>query len=403
MSDHEFDALFKQAAQKLEVPYNPKGWKRMQQKLGASQLTIWGQYKKRLLAFSILMVLLSIGRWIDQHQRVEDMVLVELNPQAPQRVFDQLPAKPPIKSKAAENTKSTNGKEDQRDIQALENTESINALRHKLRSAVKVQSTEARGTEEANNSRSLMLNTHSAPSTLLLLEPYAIREEQWVIRYPEVTALVEAEQRVRPPELMDSIKAVKAGRWGLSFGLSPDLSGVGLKNIHRISTKVRGQLEFFILPALSLNSGVIFSNKIYNASAEDYSQKYTNSYKPENINGECQVLDIPINLRWYALANTQSRWFISGGLSSYLMLSEDYEYVYYNKGQHYSRDYSYKNENRHPFKVANFSLGYEKSLGKHWAIQAEPFVKVPLAGVGEGKIKLATMGTFFSLHYRWGR
>jgi hypothetical protein len=32
--------------------------------------------------------------------------------------------------------------------------------------------------------------------------------------------------------------------------------------------------------------------------------------------------------------------------------------------------------------------------------QVEPFLKAPVAGVGEGKIDLVSMGSFFSLKYK---
>jgi hypothetical protein len=86
------------------------------------------------------------------------------------------------------------------------------------------------------------------------------------------------------------------------------------------------------------------------------------------------------------------------------MLTEDYEYVYKSteKGT-YTRNWGVKNENNHLFKVASLSVGYERSLGKKWALQAEPFVRLPLAGVGAGQVRLSTLGMFMSVHYRWGR
>ncbi len=150
-------------------------------------------------------------------------------------------------------------------------------------------------------------------------------------------------------------------------------------------------------------TGGILSYKTYAASGEAY-QPYPGYWKkyplPDKINGQCQVLDIPLNVRYYAVSLGQSQLFVSSGLSSYLMLREDYEYVY-----PYASNYERheRNTNRHYFKVANVSMGYERAWGKRGAIQVEPFVKLPLAGVGFGRIRLATIGTVFSWHYRLGR
>ena len=57
------------------------------------------------------------------------------------------------------------------------------------------------------------------------------------------------------------------------------------------------------------------------------------------------------------------------------------------------------NGSRHLLKVLNLSVGYERLLGPRWSVQAEPFVKLPLAGVGYGAVRLRSAGVFFSLRY----
>ena len=57
------------------------------------------------------------------------------------------------------------------------------------------------------------------------------------------------------------------------------------------------------------------------------------------------------------------------------------------------------NENQHLLSILNLSAGYERSLGPRWSIQAEPYFKLPLSGVGAGKMRLASAGVFFGLKY----
>jgi hypothetical protein len=84
------------------------------------------------------------------------------------------------------------------------------------------------------------------------------------------------------------------------------------------------------------------------------------------------------------------------------MRQEKYTYEYYPYGgnQGYSKDWQIKNQNQHLFSIYNLSVGYGRQLSRGVLLGVEPFVKVPLAGVGAGKIKLASAGVFFALSYR---
>jgi hypothetical protein len=75
----------------------------------------------------------------------------------------------------------------------------------------------------------------------------------------------------------------------------------------------------------------------------------------------------------------------------------DYGLVYGKPVAPYTFDIS--NGSQHLLKVLNLSVGYERLLGQRWSVQAEPFVKLPLAGVGYGAVRLRSAGVFFSLRY----
>ncbi|MEO0331529.1 MAG: hypothetical protein AAF223_07570, partial [Bacteroidota bacterium] len=194
-------------------------------------------------------------------------------------------------------------------------------------------------------------------------------------------------------------------QWRIGVGISPDVSAINLGEASQVGSQAKVGIEYFFFPRLSVQTGVIFSNKVYTANGESYkpSPGYWKKYRiPNSIDAQCDVLDISINLRYYAINLPRSRVFVSGGLSSYLMLTEDYVYQYrkVNGKKPYNYEHQERNKNQHYFKVANVSLGYEQLLSKRWALQVEPFVKIPVAGVGFGKIKLATTGMFVSLNYQ---
>ena len=76
------------------------------------------------------------------------------------------------------------------------------------------------------------------------------------------------------------------------------------------------------------------------------------------------------------------------------MKKEDYAYTYYypQTGQVYLYEHTYKNESRNILSIANLSVGYTKKLGKVAELRLEPYVKIPLGGVGYGELPLLSTG-----------
>jgi hypothetical protein len=195
-------------------------------------------------------------------------------------------------------------------------------------------------------------------------------------------------------------------RWRLSLVVSPDLSAVRFSGLTRPGTNVGVLLSYSLSRKLSLSTGIIRSAKIYDARMEDYSPppgQWTYYVKPVEIKASCTVLDIPLNLRYNLLMKNNHTVYATAGLSSYLMLSEHYKYIYDVDDTYLRKSWQVDNENKHFFKVYNVSAGYERRLTRRLSAGAEPFLKIPGAGVGFGKIQLWSAGIFVSAHYKLGR
>lgn len=92
------------------------------------------------------------------------------------------------------------------------------------------------------------------------------------------------------------------------------------------------------------------------------------------------------------------------GLSSYLMLKEKYdlEYKSYNYGGNaYGNSLEVQNKNKHYLNIVNLGIGYERVLTDRLSLQVEPYLKLPLSGIGEGNITLKSAGAFVGLKYGW--
>ncbi len=275
---------------------------------------------------------------------------------------------------------------------------------------------ESKRMADGNTSSSIASNAtvpeteKAGPVSIPTLSELAIRPARWasalaftgrdVVAKPDTTAY----KSVPKPEVMR----------GLSVRLvvAPDLSAIGLKNFTRPGTNVGLLLEYRLASRWSVQAGIIQSTKVYKARTADYG--YVPDYllnqhaKLERIDGRCNMFDIPINVRYDVLLRPRlnglipSRWFVSGGVTTYIINQEDYSYKYLNDANIYPTTplgWS-TNSGGYGFSQLNLSAGYERAISKRLSWQVEPFLKAPLRSVGYFKINLLSTGAFFSIRYK---
>ncbi len=169
----------------------------------------------------------------------------------------------------------------------------------------------------------------------------------------------------------NAVMSLKAGRLGFGGGLL---------------------IRYHINNNFYLSTGASYNKKLYGAEDKDYNSPYPTYYK--KIDADCNVLDIPLNVHYSFLHKPKSTWSAMVGASSYFMVKEKYEYYTYSGGK-YRREYN--NDNQHYFSVLNLGVNYERNTGGiiKWGVQ--PYVKLPLAGVGQGSVKLLSAGVSFQV------
>lgn len=185
----------------------------------------------------------------------------------------------------------------------------------------------------------------------------------------------------------------------ISLVLGPDLSTVGFVRPEKASTNIGGILSYQLSNRWVVSTGAVRARKVYGAKPSDYPSGYWQGrHIPDNINAVCQVLDIPVNLRYNFIVLPKQAVYAQTGISSYVMREEDYRYDYYNPP--YSRHWVVKRKNAHLFGVANVAVGYSCRLWPGTTVGVEPFAKVPLTGIGAGKVNLISIGALFSVSYQ---
>jgi hypothetical protein len=206
------------------------------------------------------------------------------------------------------------------------------------------------------------------------------------------------------PPRQPSMSADDRPLLAIRFGYSPDLSTVGLKDFTKPGTSVSLLVEYSVLPRLYLQSGAVWSRKDYYAPAEAYQLPKKGTYPPlalSGIDGVCKVLEIPLNVRYDIAFGERSRWFATGGFSSYHMNSEKYKYYYIDPNDPNAKWAPGWNGKTGWYWLshANVSAGYEYRISKKLSLLAEPSIRMPLKRVGYGKVNLITTGLWLSVRY----
>jgi hypothetical protein len=196
----------------------------------------------------------------------------------------------------------------------------------------------------------------------------------------------------------------RSNKWQLSFSAGPDLSMVGVEKTGKWKMQYGIGIGYSLSERFQVRTGFMVSRKLYYADSSDYHPPkgfwnyYTNLQK---IDANCLVYEIPLNLVYTFPSAKKHQWFVSGGVSSYLMKSETYEYYFKdNWGVDQYRKRTVDNQNNHFLSILHLSGGYQYKFSDKLSLMAEPYVKLPLSGVGFGKVKLNNTGMLFTIGFK---
>ncbi|WP_057936025.1 hypothetical protein [Algoriphagus resistens] len=401
-SDKELDDILREISDSAEIPFSEEDWGDMKARLDKTSAPSPGWWGKRNLGWSgavLLILLISIVFWNPLQEKKD----LNQNTTA-YETQNNIPESNEGRSKSTEITHSeaTLTQDEAKPVQS--STAKASGLGKPGVSEPKIQVIE-NGKVDKTASEAILSEIpefKKLENTTFLWQTNQIPAMDYEDFRPEdglILAKTAADgglvKKERKPHRF-------AGRFNISVQAAPDLSGIKLNQVGKAGQAVGIGAEYFLRPRISVSSGVFYSFKPYSTEG-GYQSGYGD--QPDRVIGECDILDIPLNLRFYPLEGKLQRVFASVGLSSYLMLKEHYELEYKDTGTGYpyTHEIDVKGANNHFFGVANFSIGYERKLAKQLSIQVEPYFKVPLNGVGEGDISLKSTGLFVGLKFYPGR
>ncbi len=176
---------------------------------------------------------------------------------------------------------------------------------------------------------------------------------------------------------------------------SLDFSTVKFQQIHKAGYSLSFLVGDRLSKHISVESGISVSKKYYYSDGKYFDKKKTGIPEQVDIyftNGTCKMFEIPVNVKYNFAVHKNSSLFATAGLSSYFMKKESYGYHADWNGWVYDTARQYKNSGTNLLSVVNFSVGYQLRVNKATTLRIEPYLKVPLKGIGIANMPIMSTG-----------
>ncbi|MEO6850012.1 MAG: hypothetical protein ABI203_07875, partial [Mucilaginibacter sp.] len=187
-------------------------------------------------------------------------------------------------------------------------------------------------------------------------------------------------------------------RYAISVVAAPDINGVGSSFAQgKVGTNVGLMFSAGISKKLTISTGALYSAKSYITGFTDYHTAYQFQTNPVSVLADCRMIDIPLNISYQVYHRQQNKISLGTGLSSYLMLHENYNFNYANASATNPVSYDVRTPQKYFFGVMNINATYERQVSSKVGISLQPYVKLPLTNIGYSQVKLQTTGIALGL------
>jgi len=150
----------------------------------------------------------------------------------------------------------------------------------------------------------------------------------------------------------------------------------------------------------SIESGIHIEKKEYYTNGAHTNKAFLNPAGTVLwIESESRLLEIPLTVKYDALLKKRHNLFVATGLSSYIINREDFEYEEEVNGVIQKSNVAFTKATSNLFSTINFSLGYQYRLGKIGSIRIEPYLNLPISGIGKGESPVISKGIYVGWVY----
>lgn len=409
-NNEPIEELFRSKAGDYDIPYRESDWLKLEQRLDNLEQQKTTRQKRWMIAAAVLILFSLLSYAVYQNYRDINRLNKELQQtDAPGQTPEKGRNITQNNEQTPENTESgsQNSSEEERED------------RHATPTPADVNGAFVTGSEKTRTG----IEKTSDPGAFKV--PYTNIDQLAVNRLPVnnqgfqeqisrpflqaafVPADTDKEHTAKPPTLATAADpSVAASGNGATIGIvaGPDLSTVGsLADFARPGYNLGILVEYPLSSNWSIRGGVMRASVHYVTDGREYHPPggfWTYGTVPDQTNARCLILDIPISLKYRFWNFGGSSLYATAGMSSYIMLNEEYQFDYTQSNDHLVEGWSGQTGSRHWFSNATLSLGYTVELSNTISFQIEPFLKLPISGVGWGDVQLYSTGSLLSVSYK---
>lgn len=195
--------------------------------------------------------------------------------------------------------------------------------------------------------------------------------------------------------------------WQFGLMVAPDFTSVNSLAGDKPGSSIGLTVDYQFANHWYIGTGILTTRKNYAARGQDYhvpQDFYQNigirAGDVSFVKGSLYMMEIPLNLRYDFSVAGNTLFFISGGVSSYLLTNENAN-LYWN---YFNREWCKPVD--HPVIKSTYlcsaiklSAGVETGLSNSLSLLVAPYIELPAKSMGLGQVQMNSVGINFALKF----
>lgn len=180
----------------------------------------------------------------------------------------------------------------------------------------------------------------------------------------------------------------------------PDLSTVKMQSVEQLGYSLGVLTGYRFNKHVAIETGLLWDKKFYFTEGKYFNKDQISVPSYSNIlsvNGNCNMFEIPVSVRYDFASRSDHGFFVTGGLSSYLMKQQNYTAIVESTGSQWAYSFNSNHSSNYFFSIIQLSGGYEFAINGNDKIRIEPYVKIPLQGIGIGSLPISSTGIYLGI------
>ena len=148
-----------------------------------------------------------------------------------------------------------------------------------------------------------------------------------------------------------------------------------------------------------VETGLLLTNKSYYTSGEYFNSPKSDPFMPvgmvvKSLDANCNMFEIPLTIKYnFPSKKEHNIFFANVGITNYIITKEHNNYLAsLNGGIPQHLEATYNENNNKIIGAINLGFGYENKLYKKIKIRFEPYLQIPINGIGIGELPVSTVG-----------